>query len=144
MLDEKKLNFRGRRLRGANSDRGFSLIEVLVSMLIFAFGVLGMVAMQARATQVSYDGEDRMRASLMANEIIAAMWEAGSVTAVTSNSALVTNWANRVKTPTVSGLPNGTGAISAPDANGVVTITITWQPPSRPTTSQYVTKLVIP
>lgn len=144
MLDKKKLNFRSRRLRSANCERGFSLIEVLVSMLIFAFGVLGMVAMQARATQVSYDGEDRMRAALMANEIIAAMWEAGSVTAVTSNSAIVSNWTNRVKTPTVSGLPNGTGAISAPDANGVVTITITWQPPSRPTTSQYVTKLVIP
>ena len=46
--------------------RGVTLIEVLVSVLIMSFGILGIVALQARAIQFSLDADDRNRAALFA------------------------------------------------------------------------------
>ena len=54
--------------------RGFTLLEVMVSLLVFSFGVLGMVALQARAIQFSVDAEDRAKAAVIANEVITWMW----------------------------------------------------------------------
>ena len=51
-----------------------TLIEVLVSLLIFSFGFLGLIGMQARAVQLSTDAEDRSRAALLANDIVTTMW----------------------------------------------------------------------
>ncbi|QFY90557.1 type IV pilus modification protein PilV [Magnetovirga frankeli] len=58
---------------------GFSLIEVLISLVIFSVGLLGLAALQAtalkqnstawvrsQATQFSYDIADRMRVNLAA------------------------------------------------------------------------------
>ena len=119
--------------------RGFTLIEVLVSLLIFSLGVLGMVGMQARAVQFGTQSEDRMRASLMADELVATMWANQSTTLSSTAQAA---WENRVEP--ASGLLNGQGSV-ATDANGVVTITITWGSPSRnSTTAQYTTQVVMP
>jgi len=63
------------------------------------------------------------------------------------DSQTKTDWQARVGDATASGLPNGSGTISAPDANGVATITLTWRVPSRKAneqTSQYITQVVIP
>ena len=54
--------------------RGFTLVEVLVSLLVFSIGVLGMVGLQARAIQFSVDAEDRSKAAMVANEVISWMW----------------------------------------------------------------------
>lgn len=118
---------------------GMSLIEVLISMLIFSFAILGLVSLQANAVKISYGAEDRTRAALMANEIIATMWTQ-KTTAPT-----LTTWQTRLADPTVSGLPgSATGTVSAADANGVVTIAITWQEPSNKTKDRYVTQVAMP
>jgi len=123
---------------------GMLLIEVLISLLIFSFAILGLVGLQVTATKNSYSAEDRVRAALMANEIVSTMWLQKTLSLPT---ATVTAWTTRLQTPSVSGLPNATGTISAPDANGVVTITITWQEPTRASTapaSQYLTQVAMP
>ncbi|SFC61658.1 prepilin-type N-terminal cleavage/methylation domain-containing protein [Collimonas sp. OK412] len=118
---------------------GMSLIEVLISMLIFSFAILGLVSLQVNAVKVSYGAEDRTRAALMANEIIATMW-----TKKTLNPSL-TSWQTRLADPTVSGLPgSATGTVSGADASGVVTITITWQEPSTKSTDNYITQVAMP
>ena len=120
--------------------RGFTLIEVLVSLLIFSFGVLGLVGMQAKAIQFGVQSEDRMRASLLADEMVASMW-ANQSTA--PGTATLTAWQQRV----ASALPSGTGAVGAADSSGVVTVTITWRPPSRDSTSpanSYLTQVAMP
>jgi type IV pilus assembly protein PilV len=109
--------------------RGFTLVEVLVALLLFSFGILGAVATEARILQATAQNEDRSRASLLANEIIARMWAERSV------SVDATAWQLRVADPAVSGLPNGAGSVSKPDADGMVTITVTWRPPSMAATS---------
>lgn len=118
---------------------GMSLIEVLISMLIFSFAILGLVSLQVNAVKVSYGAEDRTRAALMANEIIATMWTKKTL------SPSLTSWKTRLADPTVSGLPgSATGTVGAADANGVVTITITWQEPSSTTTDSYITQVAMP
>jgi type IV pilus assembly protein PilV len=55
-----------------------ALIEALVSILIFSFGVLGLIGLQASAINFSVDAEDRNRAALFANEIASSMWLAAA------------------------------------------------------------------
>lgn len=115
-----------------------SLIEVMVSILILSFGVLGLVAMQARASAISVDAENRNIAAMFANDMVATM-QATNTSA--PSSAVVTAWNNRIQAAGKNGLPNASGTVSAADANGVVTVTVSWQAPSATVASNYVTKV---
>jgi len=53
-----------------NRYSGFSLLEVLVTVLLTTVGILGMVAMQGRAIQYSQDSVERTHAVILANELI--------------------------------------------------------------------------
>ena len=130
---------RPRRRAGAAS--GFSLIEVMIVLLIFSIGLLGVIAMQARATQVSVSAEDSTRAALLANELASAMWGANSVTLP---SDVITAWNTRVANARDSGVPNGAGTVSV--SGNVATITVTWRAPHEPSGAQhrYVTQVLIP
>lgn len=49
---------------------GISLIEVLVSMLIVAFGVLGLAALQARAMNSEFESYQRSQAVILADDMV--------------------------------------------------------------------------
>ena len=117
------------------AQQGFTLIEVMVAVLIFSFGVLGIVGMQARAAQFSVQAEDRARAAMLANEIVTQMW--AQQTTTLDDTKYVVPWQKLVS----DGLPSGAGKVEA----GVVTIT--WRPPSRASADpayQLVTKVMMP
>lgn len=118
--------------------RGGTLLEVLVSVLIFSFGILGLVAMQARATQFSIDAEDRNRAALLADDLAAQMRLARTVSLP---AAQITAWRNRVAATSTQGLPNGTATVAV--AGNTALITITWTPPRSTQTSQLVTEVIL-
>ena len=65
-------------MRGNLPQQGFALLEVLVSILIFSFGVLGLDRLQARAITLSTDAEDRNRAALLASDIASLRKEAAA------------------------------------------------------------------
>ena len=121
--------------------RGVSMIEVLIVIVLFSFGLLGMVGLQARATQSSVGAEDNNRAALLANELATLMW--GSNT-VNLPAATVNTWNTRVADATVQGLPNGSGAVTV--TGNVARITISWRPPHQTATDfrRYVTEVLIP
>ena len=124
--------------------RGMTLLEVVVALLIFSFGILGMVGLQARAVQFSFDAEDRMRAAMLANEIVSTMWAQQTLTLPAAD---VTAWVTRVQNTAASGLPNANGTVGAPDANGVVMVTVTWKSPAKRTAdadSRYITQVAMP
>lgn len=50
------------------------LIEVLVAVLIFSVGILGIVGLQGSAVKASSDAKYRSEAGLLANELIGQMW----------------------------------------------------------------------
>lgn len=120
------------------------LIEVLVSLLLFLLGVLGVVALQARAVQFSVQSEDRSRAALLANDLVSQMWAQQSTSL---SSAKLDAWNNRL-TDARQGLPGATGTVGKADSNGVVTITLTWKSVGATSAdaaaNQYVTQVVIP
>jgi type IV pilus assembly protein PilV len=125
----------------ASSQAGFTLIEVLVVLLLFSVGLLGLVGLQAKAMQISTGGEDSTRAAMLANEMASAMWVANSVT---NGAATVTAWNTRVADTAAGGLPNGVGTVTL--ANCVATITVTWHAPQEPASArhQYVSQVTIP
>jgi type IV pilus assembly protein PilV len=124
--------------------RGFMLLEVLVAMLIFSIGVLGIVGLQAAMTKAQTGSKFRADASFLAQRLIGNMWTDRStlVNYAAANCAGYTRcseWTTEVARAlpggqaavTVTALPDGTdpatGAVVAAD----VTVTITWTPPNE-------------
>lgn len=117
------------------SQLGATMLEVLVSILIFSFGILGLVGMQARATQYSIDAEDRNRAALFADDLAAQMRLARTVSL---SSAQIATWTSRVQgldpvtsAPTGSGLPNATVTVTPDATTNTAVINITWRHPRQ-------------
>jgi len=120
--------------------RGVSLVEVLIVVLLFSVGLVGLMAMQARAFQFSVSAEDSGRAALMANELAAQMWAANTVSLP---AAAVEAWQERVADSTRSGLPNSAASVSV--NNGVARISIQWRAPRTPVgqESRYLTDVML-
>jgi type IV pilus assembly protein PilV len=133
---------------GKAGQRGASMIELLVSILIFAFGMLGLVGLQTRtlsygqfslyrsqATALSDDILDRMRTDRVSAK--AGGWDsalsvaAASIGTSTFAEADLKDWKQQVE----GLLPLGKGQVAV--AAGVVTITMTWD--ERGTTQSFVT-----
>ena len=55
---------------GRADERGMMLIEVLVAMLVCAFGLLGFVAMQARATTIESEALQRGQALVLMQDMV--------------------------------------------------------------------------
>ena len=127
--------------RCARQARGMSLIEVLVVIVLFSFGLIGMVGLQAKAVQNSVSAEDSARAALLANDIVSTMWTNGTVSLPTTT---VSDWNTRVGDTTARGLPNGAGTVTV--TAGVATVTVTWRAPYEPsgTTHTYTTQVQMP
>ncbi len=61
------------QLRRGHSAAGFSLIEVLVSLVIICIGVLGLVALQSRSLVLSQDAIQRNNAIMLAGDLLELM-----------------------------------------------------------------------
>ncbi|MEP7101705.1 MAG: type IV pilus modification protein PilV [Burkholderiales bacterium] len=126
--------------------RGFSLIEVLVALLIFSFGLLGFVGLQARAIQFSVGAEDSNRAALLANDMAATMVLQNTAD-TTVLATQITAWQDRAASAT-AGLPNGAASAVSASASSA-TLTITWRAPSVASgaanaTNRYQTQVTLP
>jgi len=135
--------------RARQKQAGVSLIEVLVAILIFSFGIVGLMGLQARALIFSTSAEDTSRAALLANELASTMVVSGTVnTAALVPAGAYAAWAARVTTPASGGLP-GALAPSVAASGNTATITIQWRPQSTSassfnSTNQYVTQVTLP
>jgi type IV pilus assembly protein PilV len=110
--------------------RGFALIESLVALLIFAFGVLGIIGLQVSMTKAQTQSKMRADAALLAQQVIGAMWaDAGNkakyATGLCGAYAQCNDWKTRVATA----LPNGNSTITL--AGDEVQVTIEWTPPNE-------------
>jgi type IV pilus assembly protein PilV len=123
------------------SQAGVALLEVLVAVLLFSLGLLGLIGLQARAVSFSVDAEDRNRAAILANELVATMWLNRSTTL--SADALKA-WNKRVGDPQSGGLPGGNGTVSPVGTGNAADVTITWQAPSSSTSSTLKTHVELP
>ncbi|MHB0766678.1 type IV pilus modification protein PilV [Stutzerimonas sp. NM35] len=53
-----------------SNNRGFSLIEVMVTLVLTTIGILGMVAMQGRSIQYTQDSVQRNTAIMLASDLV--------------------------------------------------------------------------
>jgi type IV pilus assembly protein PilV len=119
------------------------MIEVLIAMLIFSIGVLGMVMLQAVSTANSVNSEDRATAALLASDVISQLWTSGKPPVISADA--LTKWQSKVSgaLPIVPPTP----APSVTIAGSVATVVIQWNPrKGRSTdlaTSTYSTQVVI-
>ena len=122
---------------------GVALLEVLVAMLIFSIGLLGLLGLQARAISLSTDAEDRNRAALLANEIASTMWTTRSVSGIATGAGSA--WQTRVADVSKDGLPDAQLTVTPDATNNSADILITWRPASRADTnrSQLRTRVVL-
>lgn len=136
----------------AQLQQGFMLLESLIAILIFAFGVLGIVALSARAVSAQSDAQYRTEAANLADEMaakIALSVDRLSLTssvsaqlqafATPSANALVSNWLDKVTGTTSSindpavtpGLPGATVALQTIVVTGNrLDITVSWKGPA--------------
>jgi type IV pilus assembly protein PilV len=122
-----------------------ALIEVLVSILLFAFGLLGLIGLEATAINLSVDSEDRSRAALFASEIASFMWANNSVTIPSSQ---LTTWNTNCKILTTeTGLPSCiVGVTPTAGTTNSADILITWVPLQDKTGNirQFTTRVILP
>ncbi len=123
---------------------GFLLLEVLVALLIFAFGVLGVVGLQAAMTKAQTSSKFRGEAAYLAQELIGNMWsDIPNLANYVHAGGKCTAHAkcNAVQQKIAALLPSGTLVIEQPSP-GLFTITIGWTPPSE-NTHLYVTSTAV-
>lgn len=122
-------------LHHQRAQRGVTLIEVLVSVLIVSFGILGLVALQARAIQYSLDADDRNRAALFADELAAQMRLSRTLTLAPEQLDVALKRVQGIDPvtdqPTGLGLPNANLTVDPGATPNVATITITWRHPGE-------------
>lgn len=112
---------------------GFSLLEVLISVLLFSVGLLALIGMQATVMGSTMDAEFRVQASYQANRIIGRMWvdraNLADYDTETGTSQNLDDWLDEV----ASALPGASGdeapTIKVDPATGQVDVVIRWKRP---------------
>ena len=136
--------------------RGAYLLEALIGILIFSFGILGIVGLQAQAIRFTNDSEYRAEAVYLANSLISQMW--------TENQALLqskyrspsgseyVNFRDNKVAAALKGAMTTDPEVLVDDASlpaapsktsSVVKVTIFWQLPGDPVQHSYATTGVI-
>lgn len=131
-----------------NSQTGVMLLEVLIALLIFAFGILGLIGMQAVSIKLTGESKYRAEAAMFVDQLVNQMWADDRTNAVlvanydsTAGGNKYMEWRNQVQAAS-TGLPGASGAnapIVAIDVNNVVTVTVFWQAPEETAAHRYVT-----
>jgi type IV pilus assembly protein PilV len=127
-----------------SEQHGSVMLEGLIAILVFSFGVLALVALLGVSVKDSSNAKHRTDASLLANQVIGRMWASDK-----TNTALVASFANASgaeylawKTKVIDTLPGAGIAANLPtiaiDADSQVTVTVRWQLPGASTAHNYV------
>jgi len=114
--------------------KGITLLESLLGILLFSVGILAVVGLQAMAIRTVAESKYRVDASFLANEIIGQMWVNQTNLATYAYAggtppAVAQNWVTHVQN-TLPGATTNTPIIAI-GAGNTVTITIFWQHPEE-------------
>lgn len=124
-------------INSARPQRGATLIEILVAIVVMSIGLIGMAGLQAASVQSNYSAYYRSQATILASDItdrmranrVAAL--AGGYDIATAKSAHTATTSRADKDlndwlSQVAKLPEGRAQITRDVATGVYTITIGW------------------
>lgn len=114
--------------------RGFAMVEVIVGMLLFSVGILGLVSLLGTMTTAQSSSMFRSEAAALSGELIGNMWADSSTNRLSYVSgstacsyAPCAQWIEKVSTR----LPRGSADIAIDATTGVTTISISWVVPAE-------------
>jgi type IV pilus assembly protein PilV len=138
--------------------QGVMLLEVLIAILIFSFGILGIVGLQAQSIRHVNDAQYRSEAIFLANAFVSQMW-ADDRTSASDPTYLDTTYSDagggagyKAFYEMVQSLPGAAISGNAPTVtfeagpsttSTLVTVTVFWQLPGESTPHNYSTTTVI-
>lgn len=113
---------------------GFTLIEALVSILIFSIGVLALIALQVTSVRQSSNAKYRSEAALLVNQLIGEMWVTDRVTTTlqtnyNTGGAQYNAWAAAVQAQLPAAAASAPSVVVA--ADGQVTVNVFWKAPNE-------------
>lgn len=141
---------------------GVVILEVLVSIVIFAVGVLGIVGLQTVTAKAGIDARFRTEAAALADELVARaqIWtnpatlatnfqgDTNVTTYVPSGGTEFLAWFNDKLARTSTGLPRARGTVTFPTpyAGGgvLMAVQISWQAPGSEFAAAHTTVAALP
>ncbi|WP_093057375.1 type IV pilus modification protein PilV [Variovorax sp. YR634] len=143
-----------RRQTPSSAMGGFTLIEVMAALLIFAVGLLGITGLYASAARTATGAEFRTTAAMLASDLISRMWMSDRTAATlqanygsTAAGTGYTSWkatVDKSNLPGIGSLPptvtfsTVAGGGSSAVSSSLATITIYWKGPGDSSAHQYV------
>lgn len=132
--------------------RGVAMLEVLIAILVFSFGILGLLGLEANAVRVVLASKNRADASNLVGQMVGQMWAdranlaayahnatngaaACAPTGAASTNANVISWLSQVAVA-MPGATAATQQISV-GAGNVVTVTVCWKLPQESVTHNF-------
>ena len=124
--------------------RGFSLVEVLVAVVVFAFGVLALVRLQATAVKMSTDARQRAEATFLVDQLLARMLISDRTTAssfqhkpggtttcaptgTASTNAMVVDWLAQVIATFPRAIAGEQQVVVSGPSSDLVTVRLCWK-----------------
>lgn len=103
----------------ADRQRGVTLIEILITLLVLAVGLLGLAALQGLSLQTGQVAYQRTQAVNIAYEVA----DFARANRSTASSTSLTNLANTLAAEL---LPSGGATVTGPTVDDEITVTVTW------------------
>jgi len=142
--------------KAPHAQRGAYLLEALIGILIFSFGILGIVGLQAQAIRFTNDSEYRAEAVYLANSLISQMWTDNQATLQTKyrspGGVEYLNFKTLKVQPALGAMMTTPPEVLVDDAalpsppsktSSVVRVTIYWTLPGDTTEHHYTTTGVV-
>lgn len=134
-------------------EQGFTLLEVMVSLLIFAIGILGLLSAQSAAVKDASTARYRSMAAASAADLVDRMWisdrTATTLQANFSSSDAgsgYTEWLERLEATGLPGVQSNppsvsfttvAGGTSSSDSSSLATIEVHWKAPGESAAHTY-------
>ena len=145
------------RAHSRKTQRGMMLLEVLIAVMVFSIGILGIVGLQAASIRHVNDAQYRGEAIFLANALVSQMWaddrtatnptyldatygDSGSGTGYAAFKEMV----KRLPGTELSGNAPAIKVAPGPTpTSSVVTVTVFWQLPGEQSAHNFSTSAVI-
>ncbi|MBB5019802.1 type IV pilus assembly protein PilV [Chitinivorax tropicus] len=114
---------------------GAMLLEGLIAILIFSFGLLAIVGLQGQAVRDVSDARGRIDATYVMNRIVGELWLKDPKNLKDQNTDY-DDASTDIGKLAIS-LPNGKANVKV--SNKIVTVTLTWKPPAAKDPNKLVT-----
>jgi type IV pilus assembly protein PilV len=117
MIMNKQVKRNAKPLRA--QQQGVVLLEALIAVLIFSFGILALAGLQTMMIKNTDDAKYRAEATFIAQQKLGEIW---------TNAHNFGNLADYVVDEPITQLPNGSRSVAV-SSERVVTVTVNWQLP---------------